>query len=146
MSIVSEIREEIKAAYREPTKRDLNVLALIFLGLPGLIGAYLVYWKGSSNGYIWIGVGAALFLCRLVPPLFRLIYKVWVSFSIILGYFVSRALLTVIFFLVIVPTGFTMKLFAKDPMDRKLDPNATTYWQKKEQEPDVSVERYQKQF
>ncbi len=85
MSIVSEIREEIKAAYREPTKRDLNVLALIFLGLPGLIGAYLVYWKGSSNGYIWIGVGAALFLCRLVPPLFRLIYRVWVSFSIILG-------------------------------------------------------------
>jgi Saxitoxin biosynthesis operon protein SxtJ len=146
MSIVSEIREEIKAAYREPTKRDLNVLALIFLGLPGLIGAYLVYWKGSANGYMWIGVGAALVLCRLVPPLFRLIYRVWVSFSIILGYFVSRVLLTVIFFVVIVPTGFIMKIFAKDPMDRKLDPDATTYWQKKEQESDVSVERYQKQF
>lgn len=146
MSIIKEIRNEIKAAYREPSRRDLNILALIFLIGPSLIGLLLLFWKGSSNGYIWIGVGSGLFLSRLVPPLFRLIYRGWISFSIILGYFVSRIILTLIFFLVITPTGLLMRLFGKDPMDRKLDPKAVTYWQKREQPTDTSVERYERQF
>jgi hypothetical protein len=105
MSIIKEIKDEIKAAYREPTKKDLNVLALLFLVLPVAIGAHLLYWKRSSNGYIWIAVGLILFIARFIPPLFRRIYSLWVSFSIVIGYFVSRALLTFIFFIVMAPTG-----------------------------------------
>ena len=146
MSIIKEIKDEIKAAYREPTKKDLNVLALLFLVLPVAIGAHLLYWKGSSNGYIWIAVGLILFIARFIPPLFRRIYSGWVSFSIVIGYFVSRALLTFIFFIVMAPTGALMRIFAKDPMDRKLDPNAKSYWQKREPAEDNSVERYEKQF
>jgi len=146
MSIIKEIKDEIKAAYREPTKKDLNILALLFLVLPAAVGAHLLYWKGSSNGYVWIGVGLALFISRFIPPLFRKVYSIWVSFSIVIGYFVSRALLTFIFFVVMTPTGLLMRVFSKDPMDRKLDPNATSYWQKRELGDDTSVERYQKQF
>lgn len=146
MNIIKEIKDEIKAAYREPSKRDLNILALIFLVLPCVIGSYLLYWKGSPNGKIWIAIGLALFITRLIPPLFRKIYTIWLSFSIVLGYFVSRLLLTLIFGLVMIPTGLLMRIFAKDPMERKLDPNATSYWQKREQPTDVSVERYQRQF
>ncbi len=146
MSIVKEIKDEIKAAYREPTKKDLNILALLFLALPSAIGAHLLYWKGSPKGYIWIGVGLALFVCRFIPPLFRKIYSIWVSVSIVIGYFVSRALLTFIFFVVIVPTGTLMRLFGKDPMERKLDPATRSYWQKREPSADTSVERYEKQF
>ena len=146
MSIIKEIRDEIKAGYREPTKKDLNILALLFLILPVAIGSHLLYWKGSPKGYIWIGVGVALFICRFVPPLFRRIYSAWVSVSIVIGYFVSRALLTFIFFVVITPTGALMRIFGKDPMDRKLDQGAQTYWQKREPSADTSVERYEKQF
>ncbi len=146
MNIIKEIRDEIKAAYSEPTNRDLNTLALIFLMLPCVIGLYLLYWKGSSNGYVWIGFGTALFVTRLAPSLFRLIYRAWITFSIILGYFVSRVILTLIFLFVITPTGLLMRLFAKDPMERKLDPNKATYWQKREQPSETSVERYERQF
>jgi len=71
---------------------------------------------------------------------------VWISLAVILGYFVSRILLTIIFFLVMLPTGLLMRLFAKDPMDRKLDPDAPTYWIKREEPSDTSVKRYEKQF
>jgi hypothetical protein len=46
MNIIQEIRDEIKAAYREPSSRDLNILALLFLVIPGLIGAYQLFLKG----------------------------------------------------------------------------------------------------
>ncbi|MGC8603964.1 MAG: SxtJ family membrane protein [Desulfomonilaceae bacterium] len=146
MNIIQEIKDEIKAAHRAPTKKDLNILALLFLVLPVGIGAHLLYWKGSFNGYIWIAIGLVLFIARFVPHLFKKIYSVWVSFSVIIGYFVSRVLLTVIFLLVIAPTGVLMRIFGKDPMDRKLDPKGTSYWQKREPTEDDSVERYEKQF
>lgn len=146
MNIIQDIREEIKAVYREPSSRDLNILALLFLALPLLIGAYLLLRKGAATGYIWIAVGVALSLCRLVPPLFKLIYRFWIGFSVVLGYFISRLLLSLVFFLAILPTGLILRLVGKDPMERKMDPGASSYWVEKEQQTDYSVERYEKQF
>jgi hypothetical protein len=146
MRILEEIREEIRFAYREPKTRDMNVLAVLFLVVPGIIGSYLLFWKGASNGYIWFAAGALLAASRIVPPLFRTIYKLWVTFSVILGYFVSRMLLTLVFFVVISPMGVVMRALRKDPMDRKFDPHAATYWKKKDQQADYTIERYEKQF
>lgn len=146
MNIISEIRDEIAAAYREPSNRDLNILAILFLVILGLIGAYMIFWKGSASGYYWMVAGVILALARLIRPLFHLIYRLWIGFSVTLGYFISRALLTFIFFVVILPTGLLMRLFGKDPMDRKIDPNAPTYWIQREPQEEQTIERYEKQF
>lgn len=146
MSIVRDIREEIKAVYREPSDRELTILALLFLIFPGLIGLYLLYFKGSAAGYTWITVGVILALFRLIKPVFRMIYRAWIAISITIGYFVSRVILSLIFFLLITPMGLIFKLIGKDPMERKIDPAAESYWQKKEEETDKSIERYEKQF
>jgi hypothetical protein len=146
MSIITEIKEEIQSVRREPSSKDMTILALIFLILPGAYGCFQLFLKSNANGYIWIGLGVALGACRLIPPLFRLIYHSWVGFSVVLGYFVSRILLTVIFFLVLLPTGLIMRLTGKDPMERQRDPEAGSYWIPRTQEPDTSIERYEKQF
>ena len=146
MNIIKEIRDEIRAVYREPSSRDMTILALLFLVLPGVIGAYLLFWKGAWSGSLWMAVGAFLSMCRLVPPLFRVIYRLWIGFSVILGYFVSRIVLTVIFFLVITPTGLIMRMVGKDPMERKRDPTVSSYWIRKDDSQETSIERYEKQF
>ena len=146
MNIIQEIKDEIRIARREPSSRDLTVTAFVFLIVFSAIGAYSLLWSGKWSGYIWIGVGLALFLARLVPTIFRKIYHLWIALSVILGYFVSRILLTIIFCVVVVPTGLIMRLVGKDPMDRKLDPAAESYWKKKEQETDSTIERYERQF
>ncbi len=146
MSIIQEIRDEIQAAYKEPTSRDLTILALLFLVILSLIGLYNLFWKQSDNGYYWIGVGVVLLLSRAVTPFFRRFYKVWLAFGVTLGYFVSRTLLILIFSVVMIPTGLLMRLVGRDPMERKLDPAAPSYWIRKEPEQDASIERYQKQF
>jgi hypothetical protein len=146
MNIIQEIKDEIQTAQREPSNRDLNILALLFLIIPALIGLYMVFRKGSDAGYIWMIVGAALAATRLVQPLFRAIYSLWLGFSVILGYFISRALLTIIFFVVLTPTGLVMRLVGKDPMDRKWDTSAESYWIKREDDRSANLERYEKQF
>ena len=136
----------MRAAWKEPSGRDLNILALLFLIIPGAIGTYLAFWKGSANGYWWMAAGAILAVSRIIPPLFRGIYRVWFGFSIVLGFFVSRIILTILFCVIIVPMGLIMRLVGKDPMDRKLDSKAPSYWKPREPAEDTSIERYQKQF
>lgn len=145
MNIIKEIRAEIQAVWREPTSRDLTILAGLFFVILCAIGGYLL-WKGATNGWMWIIAGTVLALSRIVTPFFKAIYRIWIILSIIIGYFVSRVLLTIIFFIVIIPMGLIMRILGKDPMERKLDPNAASYWIPKEQEKDPSVERYEKQF
>jgi len=49
LSIVQEIREEIKGAFIEPSSRDLTKLAALYLIIPGLIGSYLLFWKAQHR-------------------------------------------------------------------------------------------------
>ncbi|MBI4965205.1 MAG: hypothetical protein HY913_18160 [Desulfomonile tiedjei] len=146
MNIIQDIKEEIRAVSGEPTSKDLNLLAGLFLVIPTAIGCYLAFWKGSWNGYVWIAAGIALAVTRLIPPLFKAIYRLWLGFSVVLGYFISRIILTIVFFIVLMPTGLIMRIVGKDPMERKIDPAASSYWRRKEPQDDTSVERYEKQF
>lgn len=146
MGIIQEIRDEIQAVEREPTSRDLTILALLFLGILSVIGAYKFFWKGSDSWYYWVGAGVVLAGLRLIPPVFRQLYGLWLRFSVILGYFVSRIILVITFFIAVLPIGILMRILGKDPMERKLDPQAPTYWIKRDEQEDYSIERYEKQF
>ncbi len=146
MSIIKEIREEIKAVDKEPTGRDLWILAVVFLIILSAIGSYSLFISGKWTGKIWIGAGVVLFALRFIPPLFRLIYKYWVRLAIVLGYFVSRILLTIVFFIVVLPTGLIKRVLGKDSMKRELEPEAKSYWEPRTDPPEQTIERYEKQF
>jgi len=42
---------------------------------------------------------------------------------------VGRILLTIIFFVIFMPLGFLMRILNRDPLSRKLDPGAKSYYQ-----------------
>ena len=83
MNIIEDIRSEIRAVQREPSSRDLTILALLFLMLGAVVGGYLLFWKGAAGGWYWIIAGVVLCLFRLITPLFRGVYRVWLAFSMI---------------------------------------------------------------
>ena len=133
MSFLSEITEEIKAL--SPQKKDLRNLGLVFLVALGLIGAFLL-WKGRPSGPYWIGAGVLFGLWGLAWPAgLKPVYKVWMAFAVILGYFVSRILLSAIFYLVVTPIGLVMRLLGKDLLDRKLK-DRDSYWHVRDDEYD----------
>jgi hypothetical protein len=75
-------------------------------------------------GALFAGLG--LVLPRVLKPL----YLVWMSLAAILGYFVSRIILTVLYFFVITPIGLFMRLLGKDILDKKMD-SRQSYWHRR---------------
>ena len=82
---------------------------------------------------IWSIIVSLIFLLlglinsQILTPL----NKIWFKFGIFLGKIVSPLVMGIIFFLVVTPTGFLMKLFKKDILNLKFKSNNKSYWIKK---------------
>ena len=79
---------------------------------------------------IWSIVIAIIFLIlglmnsKLLTPL----NKLWFKFGLFLGSIVSPIVMGIVFFLVITPTGFVMKIMGKDLLNKKKDNDKKSYW------------------
>ena len=100
------------------------VFFVVFL----IIGLYpLIY---NNNPKIWSLIISAIFLflglinSKLLTPL----NKAWFIFGIFLGKIVSPFIMGIIFFLVVTPIGFIMKILDKDLLQLKFNKNVQTYW------------------
>lgn len=122
-------KEEFK--HIKETNKDLRKFGLTVGGVLIMIAALLFYFEKSSAIYFAI-IGGLLFVSGLViPQILKLLNKVWMGLAIILGYFMSRLILTVLFYLVITPISFIAKLVGKKFMKLKYDKSANTYWEKR---------------
>tara|TARA_Y100000741_G_scaffold227463_1_gene173748 strand:+ start:450 stop:845 length:396 start_codon:yes stop_codon:yes gene_type:complete len=54
--------------------------------------------------------------------------KLWFKFGKLLGFIVAPIVMGVIFFLVITPTGFIMKMLGKDLLNKKYNNKIKSYW------------------
>ena len=72
-----------------------------------------------------------LFLGILNSKILTPLNKIWFRFGILLGKFVSPIVMGIVFFLVVTPTGFIMKLTGKNLLRLKKVNNINSYWIKK---------------
>lgn len=121
------------------------VVGAVLLAL-ALLVTWRQGWAPGTAAYTLAGIGAALVLLGLVaPPVLRPLYRVWMALAFVLGFVMTRVLLTTVFALVVIPTGLLLRLAGRDPLQRKRDPNARTYWIRKEPT-DTSPERLEKYY
>ena len=113
----------------QPDARELRRFAIAMLIGFFVLGA-LSAWraKGIATGSIVLwSIGATLAVAAFVPKLGRIAYlAVYVPTSII-GYVVSNVMLTLMFFLVITPLGFIMKLMGKDVLQQQRQKRETQW-------------------
>ena len=99
------------------------VFFVVFL----LIGLYPLL--NGDNIRIWSLILAIIFIVlgivnsKLLSP----INLLWFKFGILLGRFISPIVMGIIFFLVVTPTAFILRLFGKDVLNLKKN-NEPTYW------------------
>ena len=82
-----------------------------------------------------------LFIPNTLVPL----QKVWMGIAFVIGFFVSRIILTLLFFLVITPMGLFLKLIGKDILKIKFNHKLNSYWITKETK-EFNKEQYENQF
>ena len=78
---------------------------------------------------IWSLIVSLIFLILgiLNSNLLKPFNKIWFKFGMFLGKIVSPIVMCLVFFLVVTPTGFLMRLFGKDLLKLRKNKN-NTYW------------------
>jgi len=79
---------------------------------------------------LWALIVAALFLTAalLRPALLAPLNLLWTKFGLALHRVTNPILMGFVFFLAVTPTAFMMKLLGKDPLRRRFDRAAKSYW------------------
>lgn len=88
---------------------DLAVMVGGFCLIGYAIDVYLMIW-------IALGIGAVSFI---VPFIGKKVVALWLLISKAMGYVMSRVLLTIVFFVVLLPVSLIYKISNKNPLDLK---------------------------
>lgn len=131
---------------RDQPKRAqlLGVLIPLALLCIGGVERYLGVNQWAAAAAVW-ATGAIGFIITLVAPRpGRSLYTGWMYAALPIGWTISHAILGVVYYLLITPIGLALRLAGRDPMNRRFDRAATTYWI--ERQPTTDSSRYFRQF
>jgi hypothetical protein len=129
---------------RNPTGRQLAVFGAAWLTFLGISG-----WLSWSRGHraaaetLWV-LAALVPLGGIVSRSFLRIVYLGLSYATYpIGFVVSHVVLVLVYYVVLAPIGLAMRLFGHDPLERRFDAGAKSYWTPREKA--KTVESYFKQ-
>lgn len=125
--------------------KELRTFGMTLGIVLGLLGALLlwrnkqifVYFIAASAGFIASGL--------LVPSLLRRLHKAWMALSILMGWFMTRVILILLYYLVITPIGLLKRTVTKDSLQRDADGGRGSYWIQREPS-ENDMKNYENQF
>ncbi len=135
--------EEIRNIRSE--KSDLRKFGLTVGIVLGLLGG-LLFWRGKEHYSYFLVISAALILSGLiVPAVLKPFQKAWMALAVIMGWFMTRFILGILFYIVFTSIGLMGRLLGKDFLDTEIDKSRQTYWNyRKPEKP--GKDSYEKQF
>ena len=118
--------EEIKNIQNEKSDfRKFGITIGVFL----MVLAGFLFWRGKESFEIILVIGSALLVLGLVIPIIlKPIYWIWMVLAVILGWIMTRVILSLLFFVVITPIGLFSRLFGGKFLDLKWDRSKGSYW------------------
>ena len=104
-------------------------------------------YKSAEYADYLVAAGAVLIaLGAVAPMLLSPLQRAWMSLAVVLGFIMSRVILSIIFFLVLTPIGVMGRLLGKQFLDLSWAPgNKQSYW-KKRSNPKIDPKTFEKQF
>ncbi len=124
--------------------RNFGTIALIASALIALL-LYVLKELGIQWTAIILAAGFIIFLSSVISlKLTRMIYLGLILVTLPIGLAVSFTLLAAFYFLLLTPLGLLFRLMGRDPLRRKFDSTADSYWLIRR--PPDSLDRYFHQF
>ncbi|HNR33540.1 MAG TPA: SxtJ family membrane protein [Candidatus Hydrogenedentes bacterium] len=125
-------------------QRKFGIVMAVAIAVLGLI-RWALHGFAVVPTYFFSVAAVFLALGLVAPFVLRPVLIVWMKFAEALNWLTTRVLLTLAFFLLIVPVRVIMLLVRHDPLNRAWDPAAESYWEEAEDQP-KEFERYLDQF
>jgi hypothetical protein len=140
---------------QEPTPTALRWFGVPVAVFFATVGA--LSWVGASSptaGYVSWVVGAALLLVyylpgwvlpsRPAPNWRRRLYLGWMYAAYPIGLVTATIVMAVVYYLVVSPIALCSRVVRRDPLNRKFDAGADSYWQPRRKR--EKLESYFRQF
>ena len=135
--------EEIKNIKNE--RSDFRKFG-ITIGLFLIVISGFLFWRGKESFEIILVSGSVLFVLGLVIPIvLKPVYWLWMILAVILGWIMTRVILSLLFYIVITPIGMFSRLFGSKFLDLKWDESKDSYWNSRTTK-QRNNEEYERQF
>jgi len=128
-----------------PPPKELRVFAILQFVFFAVV-TWLIHQRVAAGwATALISLSVAIAVMGLVKPKWlRPVYVAWMAAVFPIGFVVSHVLMAAVFYLVVTPIGLMMRVMGRDPMHRKFDRDAKTYWQTRT--PSKGTRGYFRQF
>ncbi len=131
MTLTSHQRRDVEDAPPRGSDRSFGIVMTCAFW----VFAGVAWWKNPASPWV-VGLGLTgsgfLILALLQPKLLSPLNKLWMKFGELLHKIVSPIVMGSMFFLVITPIGLVMRMFGKDLLQLRRDPDRASYWIKRE--------------
>lgn len=115
---------------------------LVFASVFAIFALLPLWHERPLRGWA-LGIAAAFLLVALLrSALLAPLNRLWFRFGLALGAMMTPVMMALLFVAAVIPTALALKLFRKDPMLRRLSPEAETYWERRETQPGPMREQY----
>ncbi|PIE52001.1 hypothetical protein CSA37_08840 [Candidatus Fermentibacteria bacterium] len=109
-------------------KKPLRKFGFTMFGAFAVL-ASIMYLREKS--FWWVSGGLSVFFlfpALLVPGILAPVEKAWMALAGVMGFVMTSVLLTLVFFIGILPTGLVMRLTGRDPLKKKPEKSVDSYW------------------
>src|SRR5215470_4356966 len=123
----------------KPDTKQLRGFGWIALFAFALLGAF-VRWKhvffvhmqpataATVANVLWALAVLSGLLALALPRALILLYVPMTAISLPIGFVLSHVIMAIVYYVIFTPVGLLMRLFGRDPMHRRFEPQAQTYW------------------
>ena len=126
-------------------EKDLKSFG-VTIGIILLLIAGLLFYKEKESFQIFLYIaGAFIGFGSIIPIILKPIYIVWMVFAVILGWFMTRVILSLLFYAIITPIGLVLRIFGKDFLELKKQAVQGSYWNQRDSDLEKN-QNYEKQF
>jgi len=126
----------------KPELRKFGLTLGMFLGL---LGGWALWRKSGIYPYFFATAVVLILMGMARPTFLRLVYKAWMGLAKCVGWFMTRVILLVLFYLVVTPIGLISRLSGRNSLNLRFDRKAEPYWIPKAK-PRPEREAYEKQY
>ncbi len=137
----------------KPDRSTLREFSEWWLFFVGMVAAPMAYFRAEHSGHpawqttayvLWcLAVGGRL-VGALRPEWLRPLYVGMSLVAFPIGWVISHLAMAILYYGIFTPVGLFFRLIGRDPLQRRFDPQATSYWEPRKT--DTRLERYFRQF